>query len=114
MQEELDSIKLVVALRTARAIAGWSQVEFAERMGLSKSTVARLETKEADIPFTVLKKILNEYKKLGIEIDLLYSANLNISVEPKALETFRKQLQDEENRRSDRGTQKPKTGPKYY
>jgi transcriptional regulator with XRE-family HTH domain len=112
MQEELDSIKLVVALRTARAIVGWSQVEFAEKMGLSKSTVARLETKEADIPFTVLNKILNEYKEIGIEIDLLYSANLNISIEPKALEAFRKQLQDEENRRSDRGAPKPKKGPK--
>jgi transcriptional regulator with XRE-family HTH domain len=106
MQEELDSIKLVVALRTARAIVGWSQVEFAEKMGLSKSTVARLETREADISFTVLKKILSEYKKMGIEIDLLYSANLNISIEPRALEAFRKQLHDEENRRSDRGVPK--------
>ena len=106
MQEELDSIKLVVALRTARAIVGWSQVEFAEKMGLSKSTVARLETREADISFTVLKKILSEYKKMGIEIDLLYSANLDISIEPRALEAFRKQLHDEENRRSDRGVPK--------
>jgi transcriptional regulator with XRE-family HTH domain len=106
MQEELDSIKLVVALRTARAIVGWSQVEFADKMKLSKSTVARLETKESDVSFTVLKKILSEYKKMGIEIELLYSENLNISVEPKALEAFKALLQDEENRRSDRGAQK--------
>jgi transcriptional regulator with XRE-family HTH domain len=106
MQEELDSIKLVVALRTARAIVGWSQVEFADKMKLSKSTVARLETKESDVSFTVLKKILSEYKKMGIEIELLYSDNLNISVEPKALEAFKALLQDEENRRSDRGAQK--------
>jgi transcriptional regulator with XRE-family HTH domain len=106
MQEELDSIKLVVALRTARAIVGWSQVEFADKMKLSKSTVARLETKESDVSFTVLKKILSEYKKMGIEIELLYSDNLNISIEPKALEAFKARLQDEENRRSDRGAQK--------
>ena len=106
MQEELDSIKLVVALRTARAIVGWSQVEFADKMKLSKSTVARLETKETDVTFTVMKKILSEYKKMGIEIELLYSDNLNISVEPKALEAFKALLQDEENRRSDRGAQK--------
>jgi transcriptional regulator with XRE-family HTH domain len=106
MQEELDSIKLVVALRTARAIVGWSQVEFADKMKLSKSTVARLETKESDVSFTVLKKILSEYKKMGIEIELLYSDNLNISIEPKALEAFKALLQDEENRRSDRGAQK--------
>ena len=106
MQEELDSIKLVVALRTARAIVGWSQVEFADKMKLSKSTVARLETKESDVSFTVLKKILSEYKKLGIEIELLYSDNLNISIEPKALEALKARLQDEENRRSDRGAQK--------
>lgn len=106
MQEELDAIKLVVALRTARAIVGWSQVEFADKMKLSKSTVARLETKESDVSFTVLKKILTEYKKMGIEIELLYSENLNISIEPKALEAFKERLQDEENRRSDRGVQK--------
>lgn len=106
MQEELDSIKLVVALRTARAIVGWSQVEFADKMKLSKSTVARLETKESDVSFTVLKKILSEYKKMGIEIELLYSDNLNISIEPRALEAFKARLQDEENRRSDRGAQK--------
>jgi transcriptional regulator with XRE-family HTH domain len=106
MKEELDSIKLVVALRTARAIVGWSQVEFADKMKLSKSTVARLETKESDVSFTVLKKILSEYKKMGIEIELLYSDNLNISIEPKALEAFKARLQDEENRRSDRGAQK--------
>ena len=112
MQEELDSIKLVVALRSARAIAGWSQVEFAERLGLSKSTVARLETSEVDIPFSVLKRILNEYKKIGIEIDLMFSPNLNISVEPKALESFKERLQDEEKRRSDRGVQKKRSDNK--
>ena len=106
MQEELDAIKLVVALRTARAIVGWSQVEFADKMKLSKSTVARLETKETDVTFTVMKKILSEYKKMGIVIELLYSDNLNILIEPKALEAFKALLQDEENRRSDRGAQK--------
>mgnify|MGYP000249805305 CR=1 FL=1 len=102
MQEALDKIKLVVALRTARAITGWSQVEFAQRMGLSKSTVARLETQEADISFTMLKRIIIEYKKMGIDIDLLFSDNLNISIEPKALEAFRERLQSEEHRRADR------------
>lgn len=36
----------MVALRAARAAAGWSQEEFAQLMGVAKTTVARIETLE--------------------------------------------------------------------
>lgn len=102
MQEDLDKVKLVVALRTARAIVGWSQVEFAQRIGISKSSVARLETQEAEITFSLLRKIINEYNNVGVVIDVMLPDKLNISVETKALEAFRQRLMSEDHRRSDR------------
>ena len=100
--EELDKVKLVVALRTARAITGWSQVEFAKRVGLSKSHVCRLETKETEISASDLNKITREYKKMGIEIDVLGSDNLNVTVKPLAFKSFMARLEDDNHRRSDR------------
>jgi len=85
MKENLDTQRLVVALRTARAVTGWSQGEFADRFGLSQSAVARLERNETDISFLLFNKIAREYKKLGINIDSVFSDHLNIIVEDRAL-----------------------------
>jgi transcriptional regulator with XRE-family HTH domain len=88
-QETLDNLKLVVALRTARAIAGWSQGQFAERFGISQSSVARLERNETEISFILASRIAKEYKKLGINIDSIFSDNLSIVVEDRALDLCR-------------------------
>ena len=40
----LDNGRIAVAIRTARTALGWSQQEFADRMGVAKSTIARIET----------------------------------------------------------------------
>lgn len=41
--EDISSVSLVVALRSARAALGWSQRQLADQAGLAKVTVARLE-----------------------------------------------------------------------
>jgi len=106
MQDDFDVAKLAVALRAARASLGWSQVEFGEIMGISKSTVARLETMEADISLGMLQKILTTYNKLGVSIDILNSESLRFDVDPQAIKTFQKRMADEANRRADRGRAK--------
>jgi transcriptional regulator with XRE-family HTH domain len=84
-KENLDIQRLVVALRTARTVTGWSQGEFADRFDLSQSAVARMERSETDISFLLFNRIAREYKKLGINIDSVFSDNLNIIVEDRAL-----------------------------
>ena len=37
--QELDAIRLVVALRAARAAVGWSQEELALHLGMAKTTL---------------------------------------------------------------------------
>lgn len=106
MQDDFDVAKLAVALRAARASLGWSQIEFAEVMDISKSTVARLETMEADISLGMLQKILSNYNKLGVSIDILNSDSFNLVVDPKAVKSFQQRMADEANRRADRGKRK--------
>jgi len=84
-QENLDRLKLVVALRTARAVTGWSQEQFAERFDLSQSAVARMERNETDIPFALATRIAREYNRIGININSIFSDHLSIVVEDRAL-----------------------------
>ena len=46
MNYQFENGKIIVAIRAARAAIGWNQQEFADRMGVAKSTVARIETLE--------------------------------------------------------------------
>lgn len=108
MQEHLESAKIVIALRAARAAAGWSQQEFAERTGISKSKVARMEMMEAELSVSLLTKILRIYNDVGISIDLFMADDLAIKIHPAAFETFQSSLLDNSQRRSDRGSQKNK------
>ena len=57
MQENLDKIKLVVALRSARAAVGWSQEELAHELGIAKTTIARMETFEGGLRAEQLSQI---------------------------------------------------------
>jgi len=108
LQEHLESAKIVIALRAARAAAGWSQQEFAERTGISKSKVARMEMMEAELSVSLLTKILRIYNDVGISVDLFTADELTIAIQPSAFETFQANLSDNSQRRSDRGSQKNK------
>lgn len=102
MQEELSRIKLIVALKAARAIIGWNQEEFAAELGVAKSTIARYETGEADVSFSEMVKIVSIYQRLGVNIDIMDPDALSISVHPKGLTYFKNRLEDDSLRRSDR------------
>lgn len=102
MQDTLDDIKIVVALRTARVAIGWTQQELATRLKIAKSTVARIETMEGGIRADLLSAIVREYKKAGVELDFLFSDEVKITISPLALQLAKAQLTSQENRRSDR------------
>ena len=44
MENTIEGAKIAVVLRAARAAIGWNQQQFADKMGVAKSTVARIET----------------------------------------------------------------------
>lgn len=102
MQENLDKIKLVVALRSARTAVGWSQEEFAQRLGIAKTTIARMETLEGGLRADQLSLILRLYKSVGVTIDFMLGDDVTIRIDPAALRQAQARLENSEMRRSDR------------
>jgi transcriptional regulator with XRE-family HTH domain len=100
----LERGKVVVALRTARAAAGWNQEEFAQLMGVAKTTVARIETLEMSAKAEYLSRALRLFREVGIEVDLSEIDNVPIKVSMLAVAKAVDDLQDVNKRRKDRRT----------
>ncbi len=102
MQENLDKIKLVVALRMARAAVGWSQEELATQLGIAKTTIARMETQDGGLSAEQLTQVLKLYKTQGVELDFMYEDDVKCKVNPQALALAQSRLSDDTLRRNDR------------
>ncbi|HJV84315.1 MAG TPA: helix-turn-helix transcriptional regulator [Noviherbaspirillum sp.] len=98
----LENVKVAVALRAARTALGWNQQEFAEKLGVAKSTVARIETADSVASAPVLMKALGLLATAGVEVDLLGTSGLRFAVTAAALQEAKGRLQDDQMRRADR------------
>lgn len=96
------NVKIPVALRTARAAIGWNQQEFADEMGVAKSTIARVETLEVSPRADLLLKAMELFERAGIEVDFFKTANLTVVISPRALDDAEIRLMSQELRRTDR------------
>ena len=94
-------IKIAVAIRASRAAIGWNQQEFADLLGIAKTTVARIETMEMKPSATFLIESMQLFKRCGIDISLL-DAGLSITLSDQAISNAESLLLDETKRRSDR------------
>jgi transcriptional regulator with XRE-family HTH domain len=101
LQADLDG-KVVVAIRVARAAAGLNQQEFADLMGVAKATVARMETLETKASAQFLLGAVYLFKTCGIELDMQDYDNLIIRISNQAINNAVSQLENDNNRRSDR------------
>ena len=105
-----EQVRFAVAMRMGRAALGLNQAEFAELLGIAKSTVARTETMDMTMRADTLMAMLRVLRERGVEIDLMSDEQrLSIEVKPSGLEHALERLQDEERRRSDR-QRKPRAG----
>ncbi|HQR87377.1 MAG TPA: helix-turn-helix transcriptional regulator [Limnohabitans sp.] len=102
MQDKLDEIKLVVGLRMARAAVGWSQVELAERLGIAKTTLARLETLDGGLRADQLAQMIRLYKGMGVDMELFQDDHVSIKVDRETLLQAKARLEDDQLRRTDR------------
>jgi transcriptional regulator with XRE-family HTH domain len=98
-----EKIRFALAMRIGRAALGMSQQEFADMLGIAKSTVARNETMEMAMRADTLMAMLRALRERGVELDILSETPaLNLSVSEAAIEQFQKRLEDDSQRRSDR------------
>lgn len=102
MENLFDNGKIAVAIRSARAAAGWNQQEFADRMGVAKSTVARIETLEMAAKGDFLIKAMRLFREAGVEVDLHSEGGLSLQISDQTVAAAVDALQDETKRRTDR------------
>lgn len=102
IENSIENVKIAIAIRTARAAIGWNQQEFADKMGVAKSTVARIETLEMGAKADFLIRAIQLFRQAGVEIDLAGSATIQLDVGQAAILGAIAALEDESKRRSDR------------
>lgn len=102
MNKSLENVKIAVALRSARIALGWNQQEFADKMNVAKSSIARIETLEMVAKADFLTRALRIYREAGVVVDLLLSDKVELIVEARGLEEAQQRLHNEAMRRADR------------
>jgi len=64
------NLRIAIALRTARSALGLSQDDLATKLGVAKSTIARVETLEHSIKGNTLLEAVNIMKLLGVDMNI--------------------------------------------
>jgi len=101
--DDAENISIVVALKATRAILGISQIEMAERLGISKATLARVETMEVSLKAPTFLRAIKLFKELGVQIDNNPTNEcLRIEISNDALKAAYEALKDPSKRRPDR------------
>jgi HTH-type transcriptional regulator/antitoxin HipB len=73
--------QLAVHLRALRVAKGWSQKQLAEKLGLSQSRIARIESDPLSISVDQLLKVLSA---MGASVSIQLDANSNCRAAPAA------------------------------
>jgi transcriptional regulator with XRE-family HTH domain len=102
MEDVFHQSKLAIALRVARAAMGWSQDEFAQAVGMAKTTLARAETAEGNLSTVQLSQILTIYAANGIDVQFMLGNDLTMKISESGMLMAQARLLDASNRRSDR------------
>lgn len=102
MSSSFESTKLVVALRVGRAALGWSQVEAAEKLGIAKTTLARIETNEVKPSAEIVISIVRTYSENGVNLDFMFGDEIKVAITVDAIKSVQAKLDDPAQRRSDR------------
>jgi len=97
-----DNGKIAVAIRTARTAIGWSQQEFADKLGIAKSTVARIETMEMAARGDFVIRAIQLFRAAGVEVDLSDVRAIPVRITGPAIVAAVEALGDQSKRRSDR------------
>ena len=103
-----ENMKIAVAIRAARTAIGWSQQELADKFRVSRPTIARMETLTTLPKADLVARILRFFKDSGVTVDTIYSDDLIIHVDKKALGEAKARLMDEGMRRVDRNVKRPR------
>ena len=102
-QKDTASIRIVIAMRIARAVMGTTQEEMAALLGISKVTLARIETLESKMSAAAFMRAMEMCDNAGIQITpSTTGGGMQIYIEPRAIEFSKDWLVAPKRRRTDR------------
>jgi transcriptional regulator with XRE-family HTH domain len=101
VDDSLQKVRFAVLLRTARVAIGWNQQEFADLLGVAKSSITRMETVEMAMPSIFAMRAMQLFRENGIEFDIFSVDSTSVIITEKALQIAKSRLEDQTLRRSD-------------
>ena len=102
-----ENLKIVVATRSARTALGWSQQDLADKLGVARLTVARVETLAVMPKADLVARMLRLFRDSGVTMDTIFSEGMTIHINEQALDEAKARLMDESLRRADKKTKGP-------
>ena len=105
-------VRAAVALRAARTGLGWSQEVAAEKAGVSKTTIARIETIAGQVSLGNIFRLIEMYALHGVDIGDLKLRTVQLTFEEPAILEASLSLSSPDRKRSDTGKRRgPRAKP---
>ena len=101
VDDSLQKVRFAVLLRTARVAIGWNQQEFADLLGVAKSSITRMETVEMAMPSIFAMRAMQLFRENGLEFDIFSADSTSVIITEKAFQIAKSRLEDQTLRRSD-------------
>ena len=102
MQDLLTKSQIALGLRMGRAALGWSQDEFAIKLGWAKTTLGRAETIDGGLRTEQFVQAIALLSSYGVTVHFKQDGTVSVSVSPSGVQEAVRRLTDEQFRRSDR------------
>lgn len=99
--ENKKQVRIALIMRSVRTAIGYNQIQFAELIGSSKPTIARIETLEMPMKDELYTRMVERLEEFGIKIDSAQDG-VSLHFDERAIMLLQDRLQDATLRRPDR------------
>ena len=86
-----------MTIKAVRALVGMPQGDFAEMLGISKQSLARIETGRSDVSVVLMTKLINKVNELGVSIDFMFGDKITLTVSSEGIAHYDKLLHEFES-----------------
>lgn len=97
-----ETARVAQAMKMGRAALGCNQAEFAKIIGVSKPTIARIETLEMPPRFEIYARMVDILRQHDVFVDAVSGEGVQVAIGRQAVEAMIERLEDDANRRTDR------------
>jgi hypothetical protein len=101
-QELLTKAQVALGLRMGRAALGWSQDEFAVKLGWAKTTLGRAETIDGGLRTEQFVHAISLLSEHGVTVNFKQDGSVSVALSQEGVYEAIRRLSDEQFRRSDR------------